>query len=359
MRESGKEKKIYLELLRGIAVLLVIFNHTDGFFLYYSTTENGLTWIWSLFCSVLCRINVPLFFMISGALLLGKEESLRDLFRKRIARILAVLLIFSLFQYGIDLWRGAAVPVSLSWFVKAVLAGQVEETYWFLYAYLGMLLLLPFLRCLVRQLPVSGYRYLLALEVALGVVAPVIGAVTGFGLQSTVFQLNVYVFYLLMGYDLDQRAKTAAGAEKKETAVAALTALGCICLTVGIVVWRRLAHGSYQQGDLDWFTPVLAVAVFDLVRCLCRVVKARPARVHTHTGMRRLLRRSVETVGSCAFGIYLVEQPVRILLLRLYFYFCDHTVGVIACTVYVLSTFLVSLCAALLLRRIPLLKKIV
>ena len=359
MGEFGKGKKLYLEILRGIAVLLVIFNHTDGFFQYYSTTENGLTWIWSFFCSVLCRINVPLFFMISGALLLGKEESLRDLFRKRIARMLAVLLIFSLFQYGVDLWRGAAVPVSFFWFVKATLAGQVEETYWFLYTYLGMLLLLPFFRCLVRQLPVSGYRYLLALEIALGVVAPVIGAVTGIGLQNSIFPLNVYVFYLLMGYYLDQRAKTAAGSEKKEAVAAALTALGCICLTVGIVIWRRLAHGSYQQGDLERFTPVLAVAVFDLVRCLCRVVRARPAGARTHTGMRRLLRRMVETVGSCAFGIYLVEQPVRILLLRLYFYFCDHTVGVIACTVYVLSTFLVSLCAALLLKRIPLLRRIV
>ena len=68
-----KNKEVYIEVLRIVAVFLVIFNHTDGYFLYYSNTENPLTWWFSFLGSVLCRINVPLFVIISGALLLGKE----------------------------------------------------------------------------------------------------------------------------------------------------------------------------------------------------------------------------------------------------------------------------------------------
>ena len=344
IQKSIKEKKLYLEILRGLAILLVIFNHTDGFYLYFSNTTNRATWIWSLLCSIFCRINVPLFFMISGALLLEKDESLGELFRKRIARILLVLLIFSLFQYIIDILRGVDVPVSPVWFVRALLMGEVEETYWFLYAYLGMLLLLPFLRCLARGLSVSGFYYLLGLETVLGVVVPVVCSITGVGLCEGVFALNVNVFYMLMGYYLDHRTACSG---KKRIVVAIVMVLVSVFLTSGIVVWRFITSGSYYIKDLDCFIPVLTIAVFTGVQGVCERV-VMPYRI----------QRVFLTIGSCAFGIYLVEQPVRILFLRSYLYLCDYTVGVVACTAYVLSVFFVSLCVSFIMKKVPLLKRI-
>lgn len=44
MLGERKKKEVYIEFLRIIAIILVIFNHTDGFFLYYSNTDNPLTW---------------------------------------------------------------------------------------------------------------------------------------------------------------------------------------------------------------------------------------------------------------------------------------------------------------------------
>ena len=75
-----KQRKLHLEMIRIIAVFLVIFNHTDGF-IYYIETTNRLTWLFSLGMAGICRIAVPLFFMVSGALLLDREESVKDLFQ--------------------------------------------------------------------------------------------------------------------------------------------------------------------------------------------------------------------------------------------------------------------------------------
>ena len=41
-REINQNKKLYLEVIRILAVLLVIFNHTDGF-VYYTVPGNIIT----------------------------------------------------------------------------------------------------------------------------------------------------------------------------------------------------------------------------------------------------------------------------------------------------------------------------
>lgn len=89
----------YLELLRIIAVVLVIFNHIDINHFYYHNTNNIVTFAVSVLVTVVVRINIPIFLMISGSLLLKKEESIRDIFTKRISRIFLATIVFSVVQY--------------------------------------------------------------------------------------------------------------------------------------------------------------------------------------------------------------------------------------------------------------------
>ena len=93
---ATKGKKIYIEVLRCIAIFFVIFNHTEeyGFDLYKETAET-LPYIIYLTISILCKAAVPIFFMISGAMLLGKEESIKTLYKKRVLRFLMVIIVVS------------------------------------------------------------------------------------------------------------------------------------------------------------------------------------------------------------------------------------------------------------------------
>src|SRR3546814_13654277 len=63
-------------------------------------------WWASNFDDSLTRSCVPVFLMISGVLLLGKQETLAVFFRKRFARILPPLLFWSLFYMSWNTWRG-------------------------------------------------------------------------------------------------------------------------------------------------------------------------------------------------------------------------------------------------------------
>ena len=84
-------RRVYIDFLKVIAIYLVLFNHTgvSGFVLF--TVRQGTKMYFPLmFNAILIKIAVPLFFMASGALLLGKEESYRDLLCRRFLRFLVV-----------------------------------------------------------------------------------------------------------------------------------------------------------------------------------------------------------------------------------------------------------------------------
>lgn len=71
-----KEKNYNLELIRMISFIFVIVIHVSN---YYCRAYGDITigeYSFSLLLNLLARISVPCFFMITGALLLGRQESL-------------------------------------------------------------------------------------------------------------------------------------------------------------------------------------------------------------------------------------------------------------------------------------------
>ena len=98
-----KEKKylLHIEAIRILAIFFVIFNHTAerGFFLFAMYPNTDIQYWIYMGISVFCKFSVPMFLMISGALLVDKEESLKRVWSQRIFRIFLALLLFSFISY--------------------------------------------------------------------------------------------------------------------------------------------------------------------------------------------------------------------------------------------------------------------
>ena len=98
---KNRQKKLYIEFIRICACFCVIFTHTmeRGYFLFASYPENSVQyWLYMMF-SVFCKAAVPMFFAISGALLISKEESLKDLYKNRVLKMVFILVFFSFLYY--------------------------------------------------------------------------------------------------------------------------------------------------------------------------------------------------------------------------------------------------------------------
>lgn len=98
---TKQEERIeYFDVLRVIAMLAVILNHSFGHFSVDECLKYQNTLIWHVdnTLNTFTRFNVPIFLMISGALLLKNEksESVEYLFKKRIPRILVPFLVWDM-----------------------------------------------------------------------------------------------------------------------------------------------------------------------------------------------------------------------------------------------------------------------
>lgn len=232
-------RKIHLDLLRIIAIFFVIYNHTNekGYYLF-SITENPLTYPFYMFLSVLCSIAIPIFFMISGALLLGKEESFKTLLSKRILRILAVIIIFSFVQYLYQvIWLER--EFDLLQFFKQIASSPIIIPYWYLYSYLVYLLLLPFLRRLVRAMKDKDYLYFMLLFLFFGGLKPLIQFFLGIGdnpYLSIPFQ-DTIIFYPLMGYYFENKFSEKC-LTSKMLGISALLSILCVALLC-FMTWYR------------------------------------------------------------------------------------------------------------------------
>lgn len=102
--------------------------------------------------SIFCKVAVPIFFMISGGMLLGKEESIRELFKKRIFRYVIVILLFTFLQYLRIVRVNLEGGFHISTWLLYCYCGNIIEPYWFLKSYLSFLLCVPLLRIIARNL---------------------------------------------------------------------------------------------------------------------------------------------------------------------------------------------------------------
>ncbi|MYN13307.1 acyltransferase family protein [Pusillimonas sp. TS35] len=162
-------------------------------------------WWASNFYDSITRSCVPLFLMLTGVLLLNKQEALRDFFRKRFVRVLPPLLFWSLFYMAWNAWHGEGYGPWYGW-LRAVANGPVTFHLWYLYAIVGIYLFVPFLRKIWHATGPAEKKIYLGLWVAvscwptvrtlLGIetdLLEVYGAGNFFGLAGYLF-LGAYVY---------------------------------------------------------------------------------------------------------------------------------------------------------------------
>ena len=108
-----KKKKAYLECLRVFSIIGVIYCHTAARGLtLYEVTDVPFEYWFSKIALLFSQVCVPIFFMISGALLLPRKEDLQTHLRHRVLRfyVIAVLAIFLQYLYEI-----AGHPIYAMW----------------------------------------------------------------------------------------------------------------------------------------------------------------------------------------------------------------------------------------------------
>lgn len=313
MKNSSDENKIlYLEFIRIFAIFFVIFNHTSemGFFLFANEPVGSLSfWIYMVI-SVISKVAVPLFFCVSGALLLGKEpEGIGALWKKRIFKILVILLVFSLINYTNYCWY-AGKDFDFAKLLTSIYSGPsvVNGHLWYLYGYIAFLICLPFLQTFVKKLETKYFWYMIGIVC----VVQLLQVIEFFFLQgnksmSDDFRNNLWVMtdvvvYPCVGYFLHHRL-TFTRPQK-------LLAILWSANVIGIVISCYMTYylGEVSGGLNEWFTQEF-LDNFVILNCICIFTTAKY--VFDIVEMPNWINKIILSVGKAIFGIYLLHQLVK------------------------------------------------
>lgn len=289
------KKKYYLDVIRVFALLLVIWNHSEVFMSF--ANQSGLEYVVSFFLSLTCKAAVPLFYMISGALLLGKKESYKELFKKRIVRIIAVIVIFSFLYYLKQAVRGYTEFAPITFLLRLPFDLSYLP-YWYLYSYLGLLVILPILRPLAQNMSKNTFWYLIALQI---VMESLKGTLDFFGYSTLCGYFNfsglfqAVIFYPLIGYGLDKyvEEKKFFGDKNILRNVAYLLAAG---VTWAMVYKDYRNVGVYQEMYLATWMPLLTIVLFLNIKLLVKEER-----------LSEPVKKMISTAGGCVFGAYLLD----------------------------------------------------
>lgn len=355
---SGKRRYVYMDVLRMIACLCVIYNHVYEYgYVMYAVREVGSAQYWvELFASMLCKLAVPTFFALSGALLLDREISLKKLWLERIARIALVLVLFSALYYGIDVQKGLAEPG-----IKTFIFGLYESVWgyplWYLYAYLAYLVALPVLSRLAKALDQRTWLYLFAVALMYRCAIPGLEALRWENMHRMNPDFNLsflscdVVLYPMMGYYLHNRVDRNA---LKRMAPALCAAAVLLTATACFMKYREYFKTWHPQDESYHylFAPVLCAAVFSTGRLLFEGIDE-------HSRLGRVLTE----IGQCTFGIYLVHLLATEQLKGLWGWFdfrsATGALPLVGSLLYCVTMMLICLVPVWLLRKIPAVRKLI
>lgn len=144
----------YISALRVTATFLVILIHSSTGYLNVFHAQE-FDWNYANVLNSFSRFCVPLFVLISGALLLPKKEDSFVFYRKRMSRIvwpfifwLLVYLVYYFYRYtNIDV---LPLPRIVEISADKLLHGSSVHL-WFLYMIIGLYLAVPFLQLIVNH----------------------------------------------------------------------------------------------------------------------------------------------------------------------------------------------------------------
>lgn len=343
---QSKDKKVYIEIIRILAIFLVLYCHTGMEAVqHYAISGGAFSYFWAFFMRSVSYCCNMLFLMISGALLLPKAEKLSKVVVGRVLKFIAVIVIFSMLQFLFGYMKNPEIGWDSVLYLKVVYNSPVIFQYWYLYTYLGFLIILPLLRVLIKGMEEKHYWYLLAVGVLVAGILPIVERwlkMDSFGAEIPF--LTMAVLSPIMGYFIDHVVWEKMY-EKK--ALIIINVVGFIAVLINMHELEIMYVEGTPMNTLEGLSIITAIAIFVDVKAFC-----------IRFSLPKVVNAVFVFIGSGVFGVYLLEPQVR----ELFHFIYEKTVAYItwfpAAVLWLIPAILAGSLVMNVLKRIPVVNKL-
>jgi surface polysaccharide O-acyltransferase-like enzyme len=289
----------YISVLRILAIYSVVTAHV-AIFLTMATQPFVFNWWLGCWLFYIGHFSIPVFVMISGALLLddSRQESAGRFYRKRMIRVGVPLVVWTIVYLLVKQFIDHET-LSVGSVVEMILTGRPYYHLWFLYMIFGLYLVTPALRTFVRCAS-RGQRWFV---IVLGLVlanAYFQADVLLWDNQQTIFTMFVpFIAFYLCGYEIRQIDPKKVPSKYLVLAVV----LSALYFVAFFNVFMERAGGVGVRYLFDFFS--LPMVLFSI-----GVFWAAYLWDVEHKPLQGARRTALEWVSSTVLGIYVLHPLV-------------------------------------------------
>lgn len=348
------KRKKYIELLRIFSMLSVVLIHvcttalTD--FEGYSSIQAG---VYYALISIL-HYAVPIFFMISGILLLNpeKEISLKKFLTKYVWKYLLVTMCFGWAYAYIELLFQSRqfVPQEIVSAFFNMLSGKTWAHMWYMYALLGTILLLPILRCIIKYLNKQELRYVLIVGVLFLSIIPMFEQWFDVRLGIAFPISSIYPLYMLIGYAWEQRCENEKGSWLSLITIVLVT---LVLASTGFVK----ENCQFEKLSLlnSYFSPLVLIQALCIVKIFYQNDRIKRGYEYLHNGI--LAQKFIQLLEHTSFCVYLIHMfwiNIFYKFLKINPFQFNFIIGILGIW---FSIVILSVATSWIMKKIPIVKK--
>lgn len=264
--------------------------------------------------------------------------------------MIIVIIVASFFQYLFRI-RSDLSNFDIIYFFKEIYQKPIRMTYWFLYVYLVFLIILPFLRNLVKNMKKEHYYYLFAIYTIYKIVIPIITKAININISNylEIQLLEIGILCPILGHfcenilDINKINKKHIIFGTISTILIVITAL--ILTTLEIKQTGNTKTETYLTYGVEFVSAYLYI----FIKYIFAKIK-----------LPKIISKIIITFGSYSFGVYLMEGILRTI-------FFDKLMKVLipimktmnACIIAVLFIIFIGTIITMILKRIPYVKKFI
>jgi surface polysaccharide O-acyltransferase-like enzyme len=341
-------------LIRTLAIIGVITLHAANEAIVpqvMTQTEVYRWWMVNIY-QTLGRTGVPLFVMLTGALLLqpSKVEPVREFFKKRWARIGLPFLFWGAIYFAWDYFADHLALTS-GFIFQGILSGPYYQ-FWYLYMLVGLYLLTPILRIVVAHATAEIFKYFFVVWLLAAFIIPIPGIIGAFYLDGNLLTLPLWAGYFMLGVFL-------MSVKIRRRVLMGLVAAGLGLTLVGTYVIAATVGGPHTYYFQDYFSPTIILASAALFLLLNTLKVPKTQAEAPHPKINWLLRQiSQSTLAIFLFHVIVLETLQR-------GYLWGFTISgsnlnsIVEIPLITAVTLLICLAVILPLRKVPVIKNLI
>ena len=322
-----------------MAIMGIVFCHASVFFLTFGVDNADFYSV--AFFNCLRDFSIPVFVMLSGALLLNRNESFKAFFKKRLSRLLVPFLFWAL-VYIIYSHNYTFSNICNIIFGHS---GGLGVTFWFVWMIMLMYLGIFIINKLINHRGESIIYVLTVLSLAYFIIVKL-----GFSpYPDRMVYFASFIVYIIIGYFIAHHDLVGSRVNGKHLALLGLAVSVALYFyyILGFVVPRSQLSGRLIC--LGYFTPlllILSVNVFIFFKYSDR------------TGIMEMISKSrlgeiITLISKYSFGIYLVHYLIIDIIKVNFLAYMHHYNSFVEILLLFSTVLIISLAVLFVLDRLP------